>query len=126
MDAPIPAPAACEVRSVIKFLNAQGTAPIVIYRQLCQVYDPNVMSKQMWEVLDQSSYSPDLAPSVFHLFEPLKKHLGGKRFNADTAVQQTVMTWLQGLDADFFYGGIDALVYRLNKCLYKRGDYIEK
>ncbi|KAJ4428572.1 hypothetical protein ANN_24616 [Periplaneta americana] len=40
-------PAACEVRSVIKFLNAQGIAPIEIYRQLCQVYGPNVMSKQM-------------------------------------------------------------------------------
>ncbi|KAJ4439764.1 hypothetical protein ANN_07892 [Periplaneta americana] len=49
MDVPIPAPAACEVRSVIKFLNAQGIAPIEIDRQLCQVYGPNVMSKQMKE-----------------------------------------------------------------------------
>ncbi|KAJ4438595.1 hypothetical protein ANN_14542 [Periplaneta americana] len=38
MDVPIPAPAACEVWSVIKFLNAQGIAPIEIDRQLCQVY----------------------------------------------------------------------------------------
>ena len=47
MDAAIPAPAAREVRSVMKFLNAQGIAPIEIYHQLCQVYGPNVMSKQM-------------------------------------------------------------------------------
>ncbi|KAJ4431876.1 hypothetical protein ANN_20482 [Periplaneta americana] len=47
MDVPIPAPAACEVRSVIQFLNAQGIAPIEIDRQLCQVYGPNIMSKQM-------------------------------------------------------------------------------
>ena len=46
-EALIPAPAYCEVRSVIKFLNAQSLAPIEIYRQLCQVYGPNVMSKQM-------------------------------------------------------------------------------
>ncbi|KAJ4446661.1 hypothetical protein ANN_13358 [Periplaneta americana] len=38
MDIPIPAPAECEVRSVIKFLNAQGIAPIEIDRKLCQVY----------------------------------------------------------------------------------------
>ncbi|KAJ4451135.1 hypothetical protein ANN_02576 [Periplaneta americana] len=39
-----------EVQSVIKFLNAQGTAPTEIDRQLCQVYGPNVMSKQMlWD-----------------------------------------------------------------------------
>ncbi|KDR21819.1 hypothetical protein L798_02621, partial [Zootermopsis nevadensis] len=31
----------------IKFLNAQSIAPIEIHRQLCRVYGPNVMSKQM-------------------------------------------------------------------------------
>ncbi|KAJ4427401.1 hypothetical protein ANN_25023 [Periplaneta americana] len=40
-------PAECEVLSVIKFLNAEGIAPIEIDRQLCQVYGPNVMSRQM-------------------------------------------------------------------------------
>ena len=43
----IPAPADCEVLSVMKFLNAQIIAPIEIHRQLCQVYVPNGMSKQM-------------------------------------------------------------------------------
>ena len=36
---------ACEVWSVIKFLNAQSIAPIEIHCQLCQVYGPNIMSK---------------------------------------------------------------------------------
>ncbi|KAJ4434036.1 hypothetical protein ANN_16355 [Periplaneta americana] len=45
----------CEVRSVIKFLNAQGIALIEIYRQLCQVYGPNVMSKQMVRCSTRSS-----------------------------------------------------------------------
>jgi histone-lysine N-methyltransferase SETMAR len=31
-----------------------------------------------WELLDHPSYSPDLAPSDFYLFGPLKNHLGGK------------------------------------------------
>ncbi|KAJ4437856.1 hypothetical protein ANN_13795 [Periplaneta americana] len=47
MEALIPSPAACEVRSVIKFFNAKSIAPIEIHRQLCQVYGPNIMSKQM-------------------------------------------------------------------------------
>ena len=34
----IPAPADYEVRSIIKFWNAQSIAPIKIHRQLCQVY----------------------------------------------------------------------------------------
>ncbi|KAJ4426958.1 hypothetical protein ANN_26757 [Periplaneta americana] len=47
MEALIPSPAACEVRSVTKFFNVQSIAPIEIHRQLCQVYGPNIMSKQM-------------------------------------------------------------------------------
>ena len=38
MEALIPAPADCEERFVIKFLNAQSTEPIEIHFQLCQVY----------------------------------------------------------------------------------------
>ena len=36
MEALILAPADCEVRTVIKFLDAQSIAPIEIHRQLCQ------------------------------------------------------------------------------------------
>ncbi|GFT26807.1 HTH_48 domain-containing protein [Trichonephila clavipes] len=43
----IPSPAVCEVQSVIKFLNAQSVEPVEIHRELCQVYGPNIMSKQM-------------------------------------------------------------------------------
>ncbi|GFT80504.1 HTH_48 domain-containing protein [Trichonephila clavipes] len=47
MKALIPSPTVCEVSSVIRFLNAQIIEPIEIHRQLCQVYGPNTMSKQM-------------------------------------------------------------------------------
>jgi hypothetical protein len=56
----------------------------------------------------------------------LKKHLGGRQFTTDSEVQQAVVSWLQVLDTDFFYAGIDALVYRWDKCLGKYGDYVEK
>jgi hypothetical protein len=56
----------------------------------------------------------------------LKKHLGGRRFATDAEVQQAVMSWLQALDTDFCYAGIDALVYRWDKCFGKYGDYVEK
>jgi hypothetical protein len=56
----------------------------------------------------------------------LKKHLGGRRFAIDGEVQKAVMFWLQALDTDFFYAGIDAIVYWWDKCLGKYGDYVEK
>jgi hypothetical protein len=57
----------------------------------------------------------------------LTKHLGGRRFTTDGEVQQqAVMSWRQALDTDFFYAGLDALVYRWDKCFGKYGDYVEK
>jgi histone-lysine N-methyltransferase SETMAR len=85
-----------------------------------------LLRRYNWEVLDHPPYSPDLAPSDFHLFGPLKKHLGGRRFATDGEVQQAVMSWLQALDTDFFYAGIDALLYRWDRCFGKYGDYVEK
>jgi hypothetical protein len=118
-----------EVRSVIRFLRLKGTSWAEIHRHLVEVHGANVMSRKHgntrphtanrtrellrrynWEVLDHPPYSPDLAPSDFHLFGPLKKHLGGRLFSTDGEVQQAVMSWLQALDTGFFYAGIDALV----------------
>jgi hypothetical protein len=36
-----------------------------------------------WEVFEHPAYSPDLAPSDFHLFPKLKEFLGGKRMETD-------------------------------------------
>jgi len=45
------------------------------------------------EVLQHPPYSPDLTPSDFHLFGPLKHHLSGECFPDDDAVERAVCTW---------------------------------
>ncbi|KAJ4442404.1 hypothetical protein ANN_03990 [Periplaneta americana] len=42
----------------------------------------NLISKSGWEQIDHSPYSPDLAPSDFHLFLHHKKFLCGQRIYA--------------------------------------------
>ena len=37
-------PADCEIRSVIRFLNARNVKPADIHRQICEVYGENAMS----------------------------------------------------------------------------------
>ena len=37
----------CEIRSVIRFLNARTVLPIEIHHQICQVYGDNAMSDGM-------------------------------------------------------------------------------
>jgi len=84
-----------------------------------------LLEKLRWDILDHPPYSPDLAPSDFHLFLYLKKHLAGKKFDNDNEMQEEVMTWFKAQAADFYDSGIHQLVPRLKKCLDNAGDYVE-
>lgn len=78
------------------------------------------------EVLPHPPYSPDLAPSDYHLFGPMKKMLGGLRFTSDLEAQTVVREWLAQQSASFFAEGIQKLVPRWDKCLNVHGGYVEK
>jgi hypothetical protein len=51
-----------------------------------------------------------LAPSDYHLFDPQKKHLGGKRFADDEVVETELRKWLRRQSKDFYAAGFDALI----------------
>jgi hypothetical protein len=65
-------------------------------------------------VLQHPTHSPDLAPSDFHLFGPLKWYLAGQWFVNDD-VTAVVMIWLQALDQDLFVKGFNVLVSQWDK-----------
>lgn len=77
-----------------------------------------------WQLLQHPHYSPDLAPSDFHLFGPLKTHLGSKRFVDDEDVEREVRMWLRQQPKDFYAAGFGALIKRWDKCLNIGGDYV--
>ena len=53
--------------------------------------------------LDHPPYSPDLAPSDYHLFPGLKKQLEGRQFSSDAEVVAAAETWLDGQPSEFFF-----------------------
>ena len=59
-------------------------------------------------------YSPDLAPSDFQVFGPLKEAMGSKSFGSDKEVQQAEDEWLHSLPIEFFPRGIHALLKHWN------------
>lgn len=79
-----------------------------------------------WDILDHPPYSPDLAPSDYHLFTSLKMFMGGKRFQCDDEVENAVKEWASCLAGNFFDTGIKKLIPRLTTCLDREGDYVEK
>ncbi|GFN98134.1 histone-lysine N-methyltransferase SETMAR [Plakobranchus ocellatus] len=67
-----------------------------------------------------------LAPSDFHLFGPLKRHLGGMAFETEDDLISELRNWFHNLDVDFFRVGINSLLSRWQKCIDLHGDYVEK
>ena len=79
-----------------------------------------------WTVLPHPPYSPDLAPSDFYRFGPLKDFLRGQRFDSDEAVKTAVRSWLRQCEPHFFSNGFIQWKNRWDKCVARRGDYVEK
>ncbi|GFO20621.1 transposase [Plakobranchus ocellatus] len=84
------------------------------------------LERYRWDIIPHPAHSPDLASSGFHLFGPLKSHLGGKKFEDEDELIGEVRDWFSKLDANFFTQGIYSLLPRRHKCIALHGDYIEK
>jgi histone-lysine N-methyltransferase SETMAR len=78
-----------------------------------------------FECLDHPPYSPDLAPSDYHLFCGLKKTIECHHFSSDTEIIAALETWLDGQHSECFLSGFQNLEQRAKKCIKLRGEYIE-
>jgi histone-lysine N-methyltransferase SETMAR len=79
-----------------------------------------------FQILQHPPYSPDLAPSDYHVFGPMKDALRGRKFGNDDEIKEAVHSWLKGQPKTFFSDGIKKLVQRYEKCIQKEGGYVEK
>jgi len=83
----------------------------------------NILERWGSEILEHPPYSPDPAPSDFHLFPNMKKHLRAKRFKSHDDVKQM---WLRGEDPTFYRQGFEKWISHLDKCFNRECDYMEK
>lgn len=79
-----------------------------------------------FDIISHPPYSPDLAPSDFHLFPKMKLELSGQHFASNSDVMEAVEEYLDSKDSHFYEQGIRALQHRWAKCVDCRGDYVEK
>ncbi|GFU39038.1 mariner Mos1 transposase [Trichonephila clavipes] len=78
-----------------------------------------------WEPLAHAAYSPDLAPSDYHLFASLGDPLADQRFTSYENVKSWLDDWLASKDQSFFWRGIHKLPERWGKCVARNGYYFE-
>jgi len=75
-----------------------------------------------FQCLDHPPYSPDLAPSDYHLFPGLKKQLKGRQFSSDVEVIAAMETGLDGQPSEFFLSGFQKLEQWAKKCIELCGE----
>ncbi|XP_067653277.1 histone-lysine N-methyltransferase SETMAR-like [Haliotis asinina] len=92
---------------------------ILLHQDNAPVHDSHVAAAAVqecgYEILPPPHYSPDLAPSDYHLFPNLKKQLRGRRFQDDNEVIAATQAWLEVQNGAFYKDGISAWQKRWNK-----------
>ena len=77
-----------------------------------------------WEVLPHPAYSPDLAPSDYHLFRSLSNNLRGISFVNEVCLKKWLDEFFDGQSPNFFKRGIQKLPERWERVVNNAGEYL--
>ena len=77
-----------------------------------------------WEVLPHPAYSPDIAPSDYHIFRDLQCHLNGKEFNSKEEVVIVITKFFQSKPPNYYRNGIKSLPDKWSLIVQNNGEYI--
>ena len=71
------------------------------------------------------SFTPDLAPSDYHLFQSMQNALTGKWFTSEQGIKNWLNSFLAAKPAQFCWDGIHKLPERCEKVIASDGQYFE-
>ena len=78
-----------------------------------------------WDLLPHPPYSPDMAPSDYHLFRSLQHFLAEKSFDDVNAVKDALSEYFASKKPSFYERGIKNLVQRWTDVINNDGEYID-
>lgn len=78
-----------------------------------------------WDVLPHPPYSPDVAPSDYHLFRSMAHGLSDQHFNSFEEVDKWLKKWIDEKQEQFFFDGIHKLPRIWEKVVANDDNYIQ-
>ena len=85
----------------------------------------NYLKNNGWEVLPHTPYSPDLAPSDYHLFRSMQSALTGIRLTSVQGIKNWLDPYLAAKPTQCFWDGIHKLPERWEKVIASDRQYFE-
>ena len=98
---------------ILHYDNARPRAALGIRQKIAEVG---------WEIPSHPPYSPDIAPSDYHLFLSLENFLTGKKNEEDA--KQALVQFFASKDETFFKNGIYKLPSHWQQIINNNGNYI--
>ena len=93
---------------------------VILLHDDAPVKDP--LKDLAWEVVTHPPFSPDLAPSDYHLFQSMAHTLSEQHFKMYEEVENWVSEWFASKQGKFYWDGI----YKLpERCVASDGHYFE-
>ncbi len=98
------------------------TTPELMFRQSVK----EKIKSLKWQLVSHPPYSPDLAPSDYHLFLSLSNQLRGENFETETDLKIFLQTFFDSQPKDFYARGIHDLPRRWQEVIDTNGKYVTK
>ena len=79
-----------------------------------------------WEVIPHPPYSPDLAPTDYHLFRLLSHHLADRTFETEDDLKSAITEFFDQKSPEFYERGITSLPERWRDVIDNNGAYVNE
>ncbi|XP_046836128.1 histone-lysine N-methyltransferase SETMAR-like [Vespa crabro] len=94
-------------------INRKG---IILHHDNALPHIARIMAEKLrqlgWEVLPQPAFSPDIAPSDYHLFRSLQNFLLGKHFNNEECLKNALTEFFKSKSQEFYNRGIKSVEHK--------------
>lgn len=109
--------------------NGKGKRPVKFLHDNAR---PHIASKTKdtlmklgWEILEHPAYSPDIAPTDYHLFRSMQNALSDTHFKSVDSIRKWIDEFMATKQPEFFRDGIHQLPVRWLKVINNNGDYFD-